>query len=81
MLHPFRPRWWGGLYLGAVLLGCGGSGPGADGECEDGHSQCYSLTEIQYCFDGRWVTPETCPPEEVNGFTITTICDEGRCRP
>jgi len=81
MRHRRLPCWGAMLALAAVMQGCGGSSPSGDGECQDGDSQCHSVTEIQYCFNGRWVTPESCPPEENDGFTITTICDAGLCRP
>jgi hypothetical protein len=75
-----RAFWLGFPLAAQLLLGCGDTGPGA-GECQEGDSQCLSLTEIQYCLNGSWMAAETCPPEQGDGFSITTICDSGLCRP
>jgi len=75
-----RALWLWFALTAQLLLGCGGTGPG-EGECQDGDSQCQSLTEIQYCLNGSWMAAETCAPEQGEGFSITTICDSGMCRP
>ena len=70
-----------GLFSVALWLSAGCEGQADTGECQDGDSRCQGLTKIQYCLNTNWMAATTCPPDQVNGFSITTICDNGECHP
>ena len=70
------------LCIGAfLLLGWGCDGATGDGSCAAGEAECLSLYEIRYCVDGSWGEGEECPPVTSGDFEVTTVCDDGLCRP
>jgi hypothetical protein len=69
-----------GVVCFLLWAGCGGSEE--DDQCADGETRCSGLYEIEHCRDSSWSAPEDCPPlEGGDGFEVTTVCDEGLCRP
>ena len=68
-----------GTYWLSAVAGCEVND---NDSCEDGDSRCASLYDIEYCREGTWSNAESCPPlNGGDGFEITTVCDEGICRP
>jgi len=65
-----------------ALLLCGAcEQSGDDGACTDGEAECPSPYEIRYCLDGAWGEPQECPPVNSGEFEVSTVCDDGLCRP
>lgn len=65
-----------------LLLACV-EGPD-DETCEEDTVLCPTTRTIQYCVDGLWGEPETCPPRTgAGGLEIITYCypDQGTCAP
>lgn len=69
------------LIILCVFLCCSCEESPEDATCEEGAGECMSLYEVRYCLDGVWGDTQDCPPVTNGEFEVTTVCDEGLCRP
>lgn len=56
-----------------------------EGDCPEAELHCVDGETIQYCTDGAWTDPASCPPELAGDppleVEVRTYCTADGCRP